>query len=108
MSLEVHDNRRQHAVSRAWERYGYALAIEEHKTLCESIRSQTDDTVFLEQQTKTRELWLVRLNPYDCWYPVIYDRRSNQIITFLPIDAHQLDNEEIVSRLPIDFMRPRD
>jgi hypothetical protein len=95
-----------HAISRADERYGLHLTAQEYANLSKLIRVRDQrerdrNALYIapDPSDGTRTYWLVRYHNH--WYPVVYDKSSHRIVTFLPENAIQLEphRKTIMARL---------
>ena len=71
---------RMHARRRALERYGLNCGPRTRNALLEAI--QNSDAVFLESYSNRQKVFAV--NYGEQYYPVVYDNRRHEIVTFLP------------------------
>lgn len=73
----------QHTQRRAWERYGLTVGPKTYDEMVQKIQGQ--DCVFLQKQSNRVSMFAVKID--EQWIPVIYDRDSHSIVTFLPQQA---------------------
>ena len=76
---------RVHAFNRCAQRNGVLLTDIELESMCKSIRNQ--EATFIKRQSNRVTIWDVDLaNGTDKTVRVVYDKRTKQIVTFLPED----------------------
>lgn len=77
---------RIHAKRRAEERLGLKINREQYRLLRDRIKARGPGVVLLEKQSLRRSKFAVTLDDGRT-VPVIWDRKRNEIITFLPLEA---------------------
>ncbi len=74
------DSQKVHARKRAMERYGIRFTLEVRRNLVSQIQNRR--AVFLDSRSNREKSFAVRYG--DQWIPVVYDNKSQEIVTFLP------------------------
>ncbi|MBT6047702.1 MAG: hypothetical protein HOG49_12870 [Candidatus Scalindua sp.] len=79
-------NQRQHAVKRFEERYDITLTKKLRKELLNRIRNEYNDQgVSVLEKVGHRLVMIIEQNSIR--YKVVYDKKTNEIVTALPIKA---------------------
>ncbi len=90
--LEARARAREHARLRARERCGYDFDRTERRWFEYVIQFEYDPYArCLGAQTHERTVWAVRRNESE--YPVVFDSALNTVVTFLPREAVEFDDE---------------
>lgn len=79
---------RIHAKRRAEERLGLKLNREQYRLLRDRIMARGPGITLLEKQSRRISKFAVMLDDGRT-VPVIWDRKRNEIVTFLPVEALQ-------------------
>lgn len=77
--MDKREKQSLNAIAKAKEFYHLVISKEEYESLCKQI--QNSEALFVERQSRRVTKWLVKINR--SWYPVVYDKVRNSIVTFL-------------------------
>lgn len=86
--MRDNSNLRQHAKSRAQERYGIALTKDVRRLIIRKIQDGT--SIYSRRLTRSRVVHVVEIEGMG-WLPVIYCSSVKDIVTVLPKDAVELN-----------------